>query len=82
MHSMCARLSFCLDCVCYGLSCVLRYPSPPPSPTRALLLRSHRGMLYLVLLFVQLVWVTGADHGIGEQVAINLTVNGAKVGYE
>eukprot|EP00904_Undaria_pinnatifida_P005768 jgi/Undpi1/2320/HiC_scaffold_13.g05703.m1 len=27
----------------------------------------------------KLVWVTGADHGIGEQVAINLTVNGAKV---
>ncbi|CAM9586050.1 unnamed protein product, partial [Ectocarpus fasciculatus] len=27
----------------------------------------------------KVVWVTGADHGLGEQVAINLAVNGARV---
>ncbi|CAN0224329.1 unnamed protein product [Pylaiella littoralis] len=27
----------------------------------------------------KVVWVTGADHGIGEELAINLTVNGARV---
>ncbi|CAM9468782.1 unnamed protein product, partial [Hapterophycus canaliculatus] len=27
----------------------------------------------------KVVWITGADHGVGEQLAINLTVNGARV---
>lgn len=30
-------------------------------------------------LFCQVVWITGADGGLGERLAINLTVNGAKV---
>lgn len=29
----------------------------------------------------KVVWVTGADHGLGEQLAINLAVNGARVSY-
>lgn len=37
------------------------------------------GTVSFFLFVFKVVWVTGADHGLGEQLAINLAVNGARV---
>lgn len=51
-----------------------------PAVRTSLPYRPNGRLSHILILFPwQVVWITGADHGVGEQLAINLTVNGARV---